>query len=312
MKTSPKTSNKNPKLDNDLEDLLHPSCLKDLKTYKSGKKVTLKNTDYLEIPWSSETLDQINAFLRTGQFENLIALLMASPQTIAHPIIFWQVFHLQKLVRRWDKKELAWLESQSELAGGGMDPDEPGLAVETKQAARETLELLLGAWVSRMLPGYTIVRYKVPKRRGPKTKFTPLEVIDLTMAFHTLWDKMKSEKEDFSGWEFVIMKNEKNPAFVTRTTKTVQKLHRIAKIEKGEAVGDILPLPAKTAQSISLHAIEKKGVSKKNYWVSQRKLLYALFAHYEGCSPDSLRGIIERTEADPPEFIKPLLPKKKV
>jgi len=308
MKTSPKASDKNPKLDNGLEDLLRPSCLKDLKTYKSGKKVTLKNTDYLEIPWSSETLDQINAFLRTGQFENLIALLMASPQTIAHPIIFWQVFHLQKLVRMLDQEDLNWLES----IGGGIDPSEQVLPVETKQAAHEKLELLLSAWVSRMLPGYTIARKKVSKRRGPKTKFTPFERVDLVMAFYNLLGEMEPQKGNFSEWDFERKKNERESSFVIRTAEIVQTLHRIAKVEEGETLANILPLPDTVAQSISRHAIKKNETSKKNYKVSKRELLYALFAHYKGCSPDALRGIIERTEADPPEFIKPLLPKKKV
>jgi len=233
---------------------------------------------------------------------------MASPSTIAHPIIFWQVFHLQKLVRMLDQEDLNWLES----IGGGIDPSEQVLPVETKQAAHEKLELLLSAWVSRMLPGYTIARKKVSKRRGPKTNFTPFELVDLVMVFYTLLGEMESEKDIFSEWDFEIKKNESKPAFVVRAAKIVQKLHWIAKVEEGEAVGDILPLDDKIAQSISRHAIEKKGVSKNNYWVSQRELLYALFAHYKHCSPDSLRGIIERTEADPPEFIKPLLPKKKV
>ena len=88
MKSSLKASDHNPQLADDLKDLLHPICLKALKTYKADGKVTVKSKDNLKISWSSETLDQINAFLRTGQFENLIALLMASPSTIAHPIIW--------------------------------------------------------------------------------------------------------------------------------------------------------------------------------------------------------------------------------
>jgi len=302
MKISPKTSGKNPKPDNGLEDLfkeanelggledlLHPSCLDAFKAYKSGKKVTFKNTNILEIPWSSETLEQIEAFLRTGQFENLIALLMANPQTIAHPIIFKQILHLRNQARFWNLKEL--------------DP------CGTKHQAHDILESLLSGWVSRMLPGYTIAPKKVSRRRGPKTNFTPFELVDLVMAFYTLLGEMEPEKGKFPEGEFEIKKNESKSAFVVRAAvKIVQELHKKAKVEEGEAVADILPLDDKIAQSISRHAIEKNNVSQKNYKVSKRELLYALFAHYhyEGCPPGSLEGIIERAEADHPQFIKSL------
>jgi len=130
---------------------------------------------------------------------------------------------------------------------------------------------------------------------------------------------MAPKEKVFPEGDFESEKNEDKSDFVVRAAaKIVQKLHIIAKVEEGETVADILPLPDIIAQRISRHGIEKNKVSKKNKvlkkfsTVSKKEVLYALFAHYKKRSPDSLQGIIERADADPPEFIKPLLPKKKV
>lgn len=300
MSESTKGMTKTKSINAKLEALLHPMNLKILKVFRAGGIVQLKKTDAIKNDWSPETMEKIQSFLKTGNLETLGSVLESSAMTIAHPVVFGQLIHLGQLVRKMDEKT----RNELEAWGASIDLDEPTIPIETKQAAKAALEELLKTWVPKILPGFTIERMKIPKRKGPKTKYNYLDQGVLLCEFFQLEQKMKK----WPVMDFRPKAKESKEEFLQRTMKLVQKVHeqtpysletyRDPDAPKEDSTKEFnlsslkhwwirrVPLPKETAKEVAQQGIQKKRVSKK-------ELLYALFRHYYRLKRNTIRKFVE-------------------
>ncbi len=168
-----------------------------------------------------------------------------------------------------------------------------------------------------MLPGFTVEPAKPRRRRGAKPKMDPGEEISLLIDFHDLLSAMQrfTGRNRFDEADYERKADESREAFIKRTMRVVQKVHsrssysvqtyRVSNEPELNADGQInwnayrlrtARLSPQVALKIAKHCVKKRVVSEK-------VLLYALFAHYERQTPDAIRGIIERAEADHPDIV---------
>ncbi len=295
------------------EALLHPAVRKAMELNRAGRQVKLSREDHLRWEWDSHTIRDVTCFLETGNLDVLRELLWESPDAMAHPVVFWQVFHLRKLARMTDEHQLR----RMQLDGASIDPEEPILPTNVRQAAKDVLKQSLEAWVRSMLPGFTLEPVRPTKRKGAKPKMGYGEDFALLSEFHDLLAELNNPKQ-FQEDCFERKTTETKKVFVQRTIKLIQRVHashwrssiggvpesKALKAKKSEFTLEDLrgihtqkaPLPTDVAEKIAKHAITKKGK------VSKRPLLHALFAYYERKTPEAIRGIIERAEGDYPQF----------
>jgi hypothetical protein len=155
---------------------------------------------------SPRTRREISEWLRTGSLEPLKALLAARPWAVGHPTILRELRHLLKLLY----VRLSPIDSDGELAhqtgepedivpvvayGEVSDPQHPhapeGLLPPEVQIAQSALHQLVAAWVSGLLPGWTIAPEPVPRRRGRKPASDPVESLVIALAYNRLQELVR-------------------------------------------------------------------------------------------------------------------------
>lgn len=296
------------------EDLLHPITRKGRAILQKTGKVPLDLTSHLKMRWNQETLDQITDFLHSGTPESLARVVARNPFAIAHPVLFWQVFHLRQLVRTLDQEGA---KAYQEL-GGSLEPHEQVISPTLKRAARDGLETILKAWVPQVLPGYTVSPVPSRVRRGAKVKWAERDVMDLLYECHDLLGNMKT-------WPVMGFKRkelETPSSFLERVCALVHRLNEtslraqdvhwdpplsspshsqnwLIAYKNSKPIKTIIPLSAEVIQKIAQYAIQKKGVSK-------RRLVCAFLAHFEQTTPKAMERLIERAEGDYPDILKGL------
>lgn len=140
------------------EHLLHPGNLKGFRHLRAGGKINPSGTEAVRIQWSPETEQRIISWLRTGEMTQLATFLRENPVVMAHPVVFQQVFHLQRLKHVPD---------EGDLEEGYSSSSEYVPPAGTRQAARWALQGLTTAWVQGVLGGSWTLK-SPPKRRGRK------------------------------------------------------------------------------------------------------------------------------------------------
>lgn len=305
-----------------VEDLLlHPKNLEYAKKLRAGKtlppyptKTTLTLNSTLQL--ASEIQNHLVAWLKTGDIEQLARLLKDIPQALALPEVWEQVFYLSRL------RCLASEEDCDLWGGVAAAPDQETLLPRgVKPAAKDALARLLRAWVQSILPGYTVERIKYPKRRGAPRKTSEQDALELLSEVETLLEKMDKRP----AMCFKQRKDETREDLIERTARLVQELYSdswwslvsysLPDDPEVDASGKPIfagrlrrkPLPIDTARSIAQKAVKKRSVSKNN-------LLYGLLARFyynQHVTPNQVRGMVERAEADWPEFAPPRRSRKR-
>ena len=257
------------------EALLHPAVRRAMELTRSGRRAKLSPEDRLKLEWGSETIREVTCFLETGNLDVLRELLWESPDAMAHPVVFWQLFHLRTLARMIDQNQLRNLQKM----GASVAPDEPVLATKVKRAAHEALKTILEAWLRKMLPGFTLEPLRPRKRKGAKPKMGYGEDFALLTEFNSLLAQLDNPKQFQEDW-FERKTTETKKAFVQRTIKLAQRVHAghwrgIEGIPVQKALKEIKgsfdlkdlsgvyshrsTLPTYVAEGIAKHAITKKG-----------------------------------------------------
>ena len=276
------------------EFLLAPPNLCLARHVRQGGNVTPVPQPRL-VRWSDDVASEIHArvvsWLTSGDIGTLGGLLKEHPTAITHPAVFYQILHLASLTRRNIEDE----------AGEPLEstPLPPG----TGQAARAALLDLLRAWVGRLLPAYTIEPMRVPRRRGAPQQMDYGEALDLLFDFQELLRKLSRR----NAMDFRLRAGETRESLIERTARMLQEIYGeswfaltiVAPPDRPDAdslewIINIRSLPETVAQDIAGQAVRNRSVSKN-------KLLYGLLAHclYDPPrTPDQVRGIIERAEAD--------------
>lgn len=290
--------------------LLHPINRDIAEALKAGEVFASPDGVALKMDWSPSQLyairSQIMSWLKNVKQTEVINLLSREPTAIAHPSVFHQIFYLSQLLRQNDADDLKELEAR----GGSYDTDQPVLPSGIKPLAEEFLSKLISAWVSGILPGHSVERVKLSKRRGRIPKWQEEDRITILMEFGTLSAALLTIEETGPA-EIAPKKNELNAKFMKRMEAVVQRLNAHtteywfasiktpATMTKGAVLKKQRPsLPHEVASKIVRQAVRDKRLSKNS-------LLYGILAHHyvKDCRKiETMRGLIEHAEADFPEL----------
>jgi len=74
--------------------LYEPRILKAIEMYKPGEPLDCSKLHLSKISWPPEAVGEIHKFIRKGNLNILVQLLDRHPIAIAHPIVFWQMWHM--------------------------------------------------------------------------------------------------------------------------------------------------------------------------------------------------------------------------
>jgi hypothetical protein len=293
------------------EQLLHPVNLKIARKLRAGRNISIPNQVSLQIPWSSEQLqsiqDRITSWLATGDTNKLIELIRDQPTAIAHPVVFRQIFHLRQIVRTIDE-----------------DPEDPTIPPETRRAAGMFLLQILSAWMPQLLPGHTVTRMLPKKRGGAPAKWEKDEQLSLLQEFNELRDALDTIGEQCS-WPLDPHRGESRARFLQRMCGVVEQLNRqlpypYKTYENLNA--PLLPVPkdfqgdtatwnmlSRTYRRYVPLPIDVAKQIVRQGWSTQRlrkdRLLCSLLSYHvlgDTRKWNSIRGVVERAEADFPEF----------
>ena len=287
--------------------LLHPVNLKAARHLRAGGVLGAPPDKLpLAILWRPEKFqsirDQISSWLTSGDIGKLADLLRREPTAIAHPAIFWQIFHLCHLLRMTSEEERADLAAE----GYSLDPKEEVLQEGVKPAAYTQLQQLLSAWVRALLPGHTVEPPKPYIRKGRPPKWSMASRINMLSEFNALRDALnKLEGKDSAA--IVPKRKETTEAFLLRMARLVQKVntHTVEYFASLMAKRPPARLPNNVALRIARRSIQKDRLSKNN-------LLYGILAHYwlRDCSKlNTMRGLIEHAEEDYPTLAERKAPR---
>jgi len=258
--------------------------------------------------WSVSQLQairsQIMSWLKNDKQVEVIELLRRESTAIAHPSVFWQLFHLRGLLRQIDEDDVKAFNDQ----GGRYDDDQSVLPSGIKPLAEEFLLKLLSAWISGMLPGHAVIRLKPFKRHGRTAKWSTDDRITILTEFGDL-SRALNGIEEAGPAEVALKKNESRAKFLKRMEAVVQRLNTRtlqymfasiktpATMTKGAVLKKKRPfLPKAVASKIVKQAVPDKRLSKNN-------LLYGILAHHylsDCLEIGTIRGLIKHGEADFP------------
>lgn len=159
-----------------------PPVLKILEAMIQGKLKSLPNDFSLKAQWPPDFQSKLWEFLNKGDLNFLPELLSGYPMAISHPVIEWEIWHLAKLVRLKDTKELQELEKE---CGWRPDESETILSPSDKATAKALLESILGTAVSKILPGYMVTQRPKARRAGRKPKHDEGFIFDCFFDFQS-------------------------------------------------------------------------------------------------------------------------------
>jgi hypothetical protein len=300
--------------------LFHP-LLKDehFESIKNGNKIPPETKSQLQIGWTeeeaSEVAQYVEEWIKTGDFVHLANLLKAYPASIGAQLIYHQIFHLTRLLSYSSEEDF------DEYGCGSLrEGQEDFLPYGAKRQIRETLQSLLSAWISRMLPGYSLQPVPRHSKKGPPRQLQLHELYDLLSDFLRLLER----------YEIIIESNvasdrrkrgETNSAFCHRIAEIVQTLH-LSTVYSLETFRDkSIPLSPDQKKGIEVLAglrsrsvrlkddvalsIAGRSIGKKGK-VRKRKLLYLLLSihHPYLKKRQSIRGQIYRAECAFPDEVK--------
>jgi hypothetical protein len=282
------------------DTLLHPATFKIRRGLRAFH--TLPQETALTMAWPTETQRRIEAWVKTGDLQVLAELLRASPRAIAHPIVFWQIWHLVEVSRKLDEGDVRKLREWG--AGASVDPEEVVNPKGARSMARSALKELMAAWLGGLIPWCTLELKRPSRRRGRPAKWDEMVRLDLLGEYSELRIKL----EDV---ELPLDPGKSRPRQVGQVALVIQDLHReswrsvetyrVAEEPEYDAQGKLNlrawrmrrgDLPAGVAKAIAERAMRKRSVAKD-------RLVYGLLAYYETGhveNAEGIRGIIERAE----------------
>lgn len=213
------------------EHLLHPVNLKAAKVLKAGGTSTAPNEIALKVRWSPDQAkyihEQLISWLKAGDTNKLLALLRKEPTAIAHPFVFWQIFHFRQILRTPSEEEEGRPIWTWKTEGHGQDElDETVLPKGVKPAAHQALQDLLTAWVSRLLPGYAVTQLR---RKGTKGAPQKWEIVDVLFSFNELWDALSiiDDQDILVPKQQNQKRRESRARFLRRMSIVVERLNRL-------------------------------------------------------------------------------------
>ena len=283
------------------ELLLAPPNLQIARQVRNGRAVAPIQPPSSLVRWSDEVAGKIHGllirWLSSGDMQTLAELLRTHPTAISHPAVFHQILHLASLTRKITEDEAGeWLESTTVPPGTG-------------QAARAALRDLLRAWVGRLLPGSTIEPTRLPRRRGAPQQVSDEESLELLLDFQELQSKLSRR----AVMDFRLRDGETRESLIDRTARLVQEIYQDSwfaltssppsgrpDADPREWTVSIRPLPESVTRDIARYGVRNRAVSKP-------RLVYGLLAHAlynPPRTPEQIRGIIERAEADAPASLR--------
>ena len=256
----------------------------------------------------------VEDWIKTGDFDQLANLLKEDRSAIACPHIFYQLFHLRRLLN-WSGEEDMDDGGDASLADGQKEL----LPYGVKREIEGTLHNMLSAWISRMLPGYIIQRVVIPRRKGRPKRLEEGDSYGLLIEFNDLIEHLEAIGGQGAGLSPKV--REGRTIFLKRIAEVVQSLHLQTfyssedywvKPEPSSSRHDgpfaawkdwyrrSVRLAPEIALSIARQSIGKKGQ------VHLRKLVYRLMAihHPYLKGAESIRGHIERAEGEFPDEVK--------
>lgn len=256
--------------------LLHPVNLRSAKRLKAGESLSHADAA-VSVSWSEETRRSLDAWLRSGDIKALEDLVRANWMAVAHPAVFWQLYHLSRVAHRRDEADVQ--------EDGCVSGDARVGPAGSRKAATKELRRLLTSLCEALLPRYAVKFIeRKPRGRRADTRYHS----ELVMEFQALKEKLVEKP-------FALLRREgqTEEGFIAQVARVVQDLHvgswrsyyfPSASMQKLASK----PLEPAVSQRIAQAAVRKTGIT-------QNGLVYALLAHYEGTTPDTIRGIIERT-----------------
>ncbi|MCA9469508.1 MAG: hypothetical protein KC643_29255, partial [Nitrospira sp.] len=311
-----------------------------LEKFQQERAALPRNKISIKTQWSAGFQKKLREFLRRGHLSLLPSLVKQFPGAIEHPVIRCEIKHLAQMVRMKDIKDVRELRK---LFDWEPDEGETILSISDKAEAKKLLESLLDQWVSRLLPGYMVVKKPTPPRPGRRAKHTQGFIFDCFFDFQDHCELLARIFPQYaqltSGRTATFWKRQRGESqrkFESRMRKLLLRLHNESphsrsidypSITRSRQARENSPTQAggrtlnneewaelfqqrATVDFIPLPPPAIRSMltyaSRSRYnTVDPRRLLYAFLAHWCNLPPDAMRGVIERYEsANPREAIQ--------
>jgi hypothetical protein len=249
--------------------------------------------------WTARELEiiqtQLQTWLKTKDMHHLEILLRQVPTSIAHPVVFRQLAYLRELQHHLDVTDIkAFNEEDPDCLLTPLDFDDPVLPAGAKSTALKVLVRLTSSWVGPWIPilrtlgqpsEYTLQPPPRPrKRRGRPRKYFDHQLLDSLNGYN----KYRAQLQKLGKSYFQFKRGEKRPAFLARIAKAVQKVD-LPEFEF-HALKFYPPPPVDALR------IVRNSLGKSKRKVLLNRLIFHLLAYHMKCTPDQIRGFVERAE----------------